>query len=137
MLFIRHIVGFRAKCLSLTLLSRLARKVVAIRMAIQKRDNPILDVWHKLPAYLRNRYFLTLVAFTAILVFTDRHDIWTQFKLRAVVNRLEVDKSYYQDKIQEAEAERLDRQINQERFARETYFMQRDDEDVFIIVTEK
>lgn len=94
-------------------------------------------MWNKLPAYIRNRYFLTLVAFTAILVFTDRHDVWTQFKLRSVVNRLEVDKVYYQNKIKEAEAERADRQLNQERFAREAYYMQRDNEDVFIIVPDK
>lgn len=106
-------------------------------MAIKKSTNPVQEMWNKLPAYIRNRYFLTLVAFTAILVFTDRHDVWTQFKLRSVVNRLEVDKVYYQNKIKEAEAERADRQLNQERFAREAYYMQRDNEDVFIIVPDK
>ncbi len=106
-------------------------------MAIKKSTNPLQEMWNKLPTYIRNRYFLSLVAFTAILVFTDRHDVWTQFKLRSVVNRLEVDKVYYQNKIKEAEAERADRQINQERFAREAYYMQRDNEDVFIIVPDK
>ncbi|MEL6273667.1 MAG: hypothetical protein AAFU03_01005, partial [Bacteroidota bacterium] len=80
---------------------------------------------------------ITLTIFTVIMVFFDRHDVYTQFKLRSVVNRLEADQAYYAKKIKEAEAERLDREINQERFARETYFMQRDREDVFIIVPEE
>ncbi len=91
----------------------------------------------KLPAYARNRYFITTAIFVFIMVFVDRHDMLTQFRLRSVVNRMEADQAYYAKKIEEAEAERLDREVNQERFARETYFMQRDDEDVFIIVPEE
>jgi len=106
-------------------------------MAKRRGDNPIEALWNRLPAYVKNRYFIALSIFTVIMVFFDRHDVYTQFKLRSVVNRLEADQAYYAKKIKEAEAERLDRELNQERFARETYFMQRDREDVFIIVPEE
>lgn len=106
-------------------------------MPAKSPENPLLALWNLLPEYLRNRYFITLLLFSVLMVFVDRHDILTQFKLRSVVNRLEADREYYRQKIEEAEAERLDRQLNQERFARETYYMQRDNEDVFIIVPEE
>lgn len=106
-------------------------------MSTKKSVNPFKALLNLLPSYVKNRYFFTLLAFTAFMVFIDRHDILTQFQLRSVVDRLEEDKEFYRDKIKEAEAERLDRELNKERFARETYYMQRDNEDVFIIVPEK
>lgn len=105
-------------------------------MATTKPANPFKALLNRLPPYVKNRYFLTLAAFTAFMIFVDRHDILTQFQLRSVVDRLEEDQGFYEEKIKEAEAERLDRELNKERFARETYYMQRDNEDVFIIVPE-
>lgn len=90
-----------------------------------------------LPSYLRNRYFVTLVAFTVLMVFFDRHDVGTQFRLYSTVQRLEEDLDRYDDLTDQAEAEKLDMEMNRERFAREQYFMQRDNEDVFIIVDEQ
>lgn len=106
-------------------------------MATKKPANPFKALLDQLPPYVKNRYFITLALFTAFMVFIDRHDILTQFQLRSVVDRLEEDKTFYEAKIKEAEAERLDRELNKERFARETYYMQRDNEDVFIIVPEE
>ncbi|MEM9929530.1 MAG: hypothetical protein AAF840_06915 [Bacteroidota bacterium] len=105
-------------------------------MARKKRKDPIADLWNKLPPYLRNRYFLSLVAFSFFMVFIDRHDIATQFRLNSTVNRLEDDLQRYDELIDEAETERMDMEANRETFAREGYFMQKDDEDVFIIVEE-
>lgn len=95
------------------------------------------DFWKKLPAPIRNKYFLTAVAFIAFMVFFDRHDILTQLRLQRSVNKLESDKVFYEEKIKEAMEERLDMEVNQERFARERYFMQKNNEDVFIIVEEE
>jgi len=102
-----------------------------------KRKDPIAELWNKLPPYIRNRYFLALVAFTFFMVFIDRHDIATQFRLSSTVDRLENDLGRYDGLIGGAEAEKLDMQTNRETFAREGYYMQKDDEDVFIIVEEK
>lgn len=99
-------------------------------------DKVILDLWNKLPAPLRNRYFLTAVAFVAFMVFFDRHDVLTQIQLQSTVNKLEDDKVFYEEQIDQEEEKRLDMQINQERFAREQYYMQRNNEDVFIIADE-
>ena len=100
----------------------------------RKKQDPIQQAWNKIPPYLRNRYFLTLLAFLILMVFIDRHDVLTQFNLHSTVNRLENDLEEYDRLTEAAEEEKLDRERNRERFARETYFMQKDDEDVFIIV---
>ena len=108
-------------------------------MALKKtpQQDPLQKLWLKLPPYIRNRYFLTLVVFTAIMVFVDRHDLLTQFHLQSTVERLEGDLDRYDELIDKAEAEKMDMEQNGERFARESYYMQKDDEDVFIIVEEK
>jgi hypothetical protein len=103
----------------------------------KKKKDPLTELWLKLPPYLRNRYFLALVAFTFFMVFIDRHDIATQFRLHSTVDRLEEDLGRYDELIDEAEAEKLDMESNKETFAREGYFMQKDDEDVFIIVDDQ
>ena len=99
-------------------------------------DKVFIDLWNKLPTPLRNRYFLTAVAFVAFMVFFDRHDVLTQIQLQGTVNKLEDDRVFYEEQIEMEEEKRLDMQINQERFAREQYYMQRNNEDVFIITKE-
>jgi hypothetical protein len=90
-------------------------------------------LWNKVPVPLRNRYFLASVLFVAYMVFIDRHDVLTQFRLQNTVNKLEHDRVFYDEQIEQAEQERLDMEVNAERFAREQYYMQRNNEDVFII----
>ena len=108
-------------------------------MALRKqpKQDPLKALWLRLPPLVRNRYFLTLVVFTFLLVFVDRHDLLTQFRLKNTVERLENDLERYDEKIDAAEATKLDREQNRERFARESYYMQKDDEDVFIIQDEE
>ncbi|MEM1357490.1 MAG: hypothetical protein AAGF89_04790 [Bacteroidota bacterium] len=107
-------------------------------MALKKqKPDPLKALWLKIPPYLRNRYFLTLVAFTFFMVFIDRHDVATQFTLGRTVDRLEQDLEEYDELIDAAEAEKLNMETNRERFARESYYMQKDDEDVFIIVEDE
>ena len=50
-----------------------------------------------------------------------------------MVNELEEKQEYYSDKVREAEQNRYDLEINGDKFARERYYMQKRDEDVFII----
>ena len=106
-------------------------------MALKKKKDPVGALINKLPPYLRNRYFLVLVAFTFFMVFIDRHDISTQFRLHSTVERLEGDLGRFDEMIEAAEMEKLNMETNRETFAREGYFMQKDDEDVFIIIDEE
>eukprot|EP00903_Cladosiphon_okamuranus_P000711 g709.t1 len=64
------------------------------------------------------------------------NSILIKIHLQRTVNKLEHDKVFYEEQIENEEEKRLDMQINEERFAREQYYMQQNNEDVFIITDE-
>lgn len=101
------------------------------------RPNPLQLLIQKLPKPLQNKYFVVLVVFFFLLVFVDKHDLVTQFKLKNSNNRLEHDKAYYERKIEEAKQDKQNMEVDKEKFAREKYHMHKADEEVFIIPEEK
>ncbi len=100
-------------------------------------SNPWQALWQKLPAPLQNRYYLTLVVFFFILIFLDKHSLWTQWRLHRAQQKLETDRAYYEKKILEAREEAEDFELTKEKYAREHYYMKKGDEDVFIIRDKK
>jgi hypothetical protein len=72
----------------------------------------------------------------AWIIFFDKHDVMTQWKLNQSLNNLEADKSYYKVQIEKVKKDKEDLNTNKEKFAREHYFMKKDKEDVFIFVEE-
>lgn len=96
--------------------------------------NPFQVFMKQLPAPFQNRYFVILVLFFAWMVFFDKHDMLTQWQLSNSVERLEFDKTFYKGEIEEVRKDLLNLELNKEKFAREKYFMQKSNEDVFIIV---
>ena len=105
-------------------------------MALQVQ-NPFQILLRKLPKPLRNKYFLSIAVFAAVLIFFDKHDLLTQWKLRGSVKRLEHDKAYYEQKIEQAKLDQENINNNKEQFAREKYHMHKSNEDVYIIQEEK
>ena len=96
-------------------------------------SNPWQALWGRLPTPLQNKYYLTLVVFFFLMIFLDRHSIWTQYRLFRAQRQLETDRTYYEEKIKEATDEAADFEATKEKYAREHYFMKRSNEDVFII----
>lgn len=99
--------------------------------------NPIQPFINLIPGPFRNRYILLLTVFFFWMIFIDKHDVITQWRLQKTKDKLEQDKEYYAKKIQEAERQRKNLQKNGEQFAREKYYMKKEGEDVFIIEEEK
>ena len=91
---------------------------------------PLLEL---APRPLRNRYALILVLFAFWMLLIDKHDVVTQWRLQRTLNKLEQEKAYYLEKIEQAERDRQNLETNGERFARERYYMKKQGEDVFII----
>ncbi len=59
--------------------------------------------------------------------------------MRSKINQLENEQKYYREKIEEdkrKKEELLGNRDNLEKFAREQYFMKKENEDIFIIVKE-
>ncbi len=68
--------------------------------------------------------------------FIDRNNLIKTFKIRKELNSLKTDKEYYLQEIDNKnriKEELLNNKISLEKFAREEYFMKRNDEEIFII----
>jgi cell division protein FtsB len=89
-----------------------------------------------IPAWLKNKYFISISAFAVILLFLDRNDILTQFSRQKELNELQKSKRYYTTQI-DAERKELEALKNNpatlEKYAREKYLMKRDNEELFVI----
>ncbi len=93
----------------------------------------------KLLELFRNKYFISAVAFATWMVFFDKNDVISQYEYRSQVNKLEHEKEFYEAEI--AKVKKDLKELNTslktaEKFAREKYFMKKDNEDVFVIVKE-
>lgn len=82
---------------------------------------------------ITNKYVFALVIFLCWISFFDKSSLITQYQLHQTIERLEDEHVYYQEKIEEAKLDRVDIEVNKEKYARERYFMHRPDEEVFII----
>jgi|ERR1043165_5486884 cell division protein FtsB len=94
----------------------------------------------KIPAWMRNKYLITITIFFIWMLFFDHNDIISQVQLRMKVSDLRGKKEYYQQQIAEVKQEKQELLTNQdslEKFAREKYMMKKDNEDLFVIVPEK
>ena len=89
-----------------------------------------------IPAWLKNKYFLSASAFIVWILFFDPRDVFTQMEHRRELKELEVSKAWYQSEntALAAESERLrTNPATIEKYARENYLMKRDNEDIFIV----
>ena len=101
------------------------------------RSNPFKPLLNSIPAPMRNKYFLSLVFFAGWMIFVDKHDVLTQYRLSKTQSRLEQEVDFYKDKVVEARQKRIELGRNQEEFAREEYYLQRSGEDVYLITIEE
>ena len=86
---------------------------------------------------LRNKYFLAVAGFAVWMMFFDKNDMISQYEYRSQVNKLQQEKDFYTKEITaiQKDLKELDSNLNTvEKFAREKYFMKKDNEDVFVIV---
>jgi len=88
----------------------------------------------------KNKFFLVTVAFVVWMIFFDKNDVLSQYQYHQEVNELKAERDFYKTESEQV-AKDLD-ELNSnpeklEKFAREKYFMHKDNEDVFVVVKEK
>lgn len=91
----------------------------------------------KLPAWVKNPYLVTLILFSIWMFFADENSMLTQYRRWSELADLKKKKEYYEEQISittTAYKELTANPESQEKFAREHYWMKRDNEDVFVIV---
>lgn len=73
-------------------------------------------------------------------MFFDNMSVWDLMSYKSDVKKLEKEKAIYEAKIKIARENLFDLSTNMnnlEKFAREQYFMKKENEDIFVIVDEK
>ncbi len=99
--------------------------------------NRIMEIWERIPKFLRNKYAYASFAFLIWIAFFDQHNLISQYELRSEMHELEDSKEWYEVQIlqtQEDLNELLTDDEKLEKFAREKYLMKKSDEDIFVIV---
>lgn len=91
----------------------------------------------KLPKPLRkiNIFVLILVVFAIWMFFFDTNSYLIHHELDKDIEDLKMEKQYYKREIEKdnKEIEKLSTDEGLEKFARETYYMKKDKEDIYII----
>lgn len=80
-----------------------------------------------------NKYLLSMVMFLVWVTFFDKNNLYNQYRLSQNLEKLEEDKIELEQKLETALVERENLKNNKERYAREKYFVKKDNEEVFII----
>jgi cell division protein DivIC len=90
----------------------------------------------RIPSWLRNKYFVAIAVFAAIMLFFDKNDIFTQMGRKKQLRELEESREYYSDQIS-SERKGLEQLKSNprivEKYVREKYLMKRDNEDLYLI----
>ncbi len=86
--------------------------------------------------YVKNKYVITFIIFSAIIVFIDNNSLLYQCSNNKKLKKLREEKNYYINEIRQDREKLIKmKDINYlERFGREEYKMKKDSEDIFIIV---
>ncbi|WP_291910858.1 septum formation initiator family protein [Chitinophaga sp. CB10] len=90
----------------------------------------------KVPGLLKNFFFVTGGLFLLWIAFLDKTNLMYQYQFQSEVNKLESQKEFFISEIKktkEEQQELLSSPEKLEKFAREKYFMKKDNEDLFIL----
>ena len=90
--------------------------------------------------YIHNKYFYTGLIFLVWLIFFDQESMIDQYRLSNTLDGLEDQKAYYEEEIKNNEQTiyELENDTSKlERFAREKYYMKKENEEIFVIIEEE
>jgi len=90
----------------------------------------------KIFSILSNKYLVSLVLFGVIILFTDHNNLFEQHDRKQELKELQAKKEYYQQEIAKTKKELADLSSNPaalEKYAREKFYMKRENEDVFLV----
>ncbi len=93
----------------------------------------------KIPAVLKNKYVIAILVFLVWLTFFDKNNFIVQYGYHKDLEALEEERDYYLTEITKNQKELYELTSDSaqlEKFARENYFMKKDNEDIFVLVPE-
>ena len=95
---------------------------------------------NRIPSWLKNRYLLVGAVFLVWMLFIDTNSWWFHRELSQEIDELEEATEYYRTEIKKDSTLLFDLDSNPEaleKYARETYLMKKDNEDVYLFVDPK
>ena len=95
--------------------------------------------YNKLPSFVKNKYIIVTISLLVWIAFFDSNNWIKQAGLKSEINELKEQKVHYQTQIKADSVALFDLTNNdetQEKFAREKYFMKKENEDIIIILKE-
>jgi cell division protein DivIC len=98
-----------------------------------KMNKPLLK---KIFHLFVNKYVITLVAFAVWMIFFDSNNLLVRKKYQEKLQELRQEKEYYKSEIRKDSTltqKLLTDSLALEKYARETYLMRKDKEDVYIV----
>lgn len=91
------------------------------------------DLFGKVWVKGKRRYVLVTLLFLVWMLMFDKYRLSTRLSLANTIHSLEETKGFYEKEIVKAYADKKDLELNKEKFAREKYFMHKDNEEVLLI----
>lgn len=91
----------------------------------------------KIVAFVINRYVLTSLIFIVLIFGFGPNNLMVQYRLNTKLEKVEAEKKFYLEEIEKDQTISQDLMTNLdnfERFAREHYWMKRDNEDVYLVI---
>ncbi|MGK0252697.1 MAG: cell division protein DivIC [Mariniflexile sp.] len=90
---------------------------------------------HKILKPFKNIFILILVVFVVWMLFFDANSWLIHHELNTDIDALESEKEYYKKEIEKdnKDIKKLSTEEGLEKFAREEYYMKRDNEEIYII----
>jgi cell division protein FtsB len=88
--------------------------------------------WFKI---LVNRYLLIFILFLVWMIFFDTNSFFIHDELNKDIDALEENKEFYKSEIEKDKAfiEKMKDSSEMERYAREKYYLKKENEDIYII----
>lgn len=90
----------------------------------------------KLRKIFINKYLIVFVAFAVFVIFFDNHSLIHRWETHQKIIQMDKELKFYQEEIGTNKQKKIELQSskeNLEKFAREHYFMKKENEDIFII----
>jgi cell division protein DivIC len=100
-------------------------------------ENPLKETIQRKPwlKIVSNKYLLISILFGVWMLFLDNYSYMDQRQINKQIDELQDNKKYYQDEIRKDKEniKLLKNQDQVEKYAREKYYMKRENEEVYIV----
>ncbi len=96
----------------------------------------LIQFYQSLPSWLKNKYFITSVIYLLWILFFNDYNLIFQWQKSKELADLKAKKTYFIKEIAQVNQDKKDLFSNTEsleKFAREKYYMKKDNEDIYLI----